>query len=245
MTNLSCRLNIEERLIWIKERVKAAHATGVTIGVSGGKDSSVVLGLVVKALGAENVTAVTMPCGKLNKDVYDAQRICDHLGVKLITIDIKHQYESILEAIEAIEPASEMAKSNIMPRIRMTTLYTIAQTRNQLVVGTDNLSEQIMGYFTKWGDGAYDFNPIADLVVSEVIELGLMLGLPSDLVKKVPSAGLWEGQTDEKEMGVTYKAIEEYIKTGKTDEASMEIIKKTYERTKHKREMPYTFSGLI
>lgn len=238
--------NIEQRIEWIRDKVRNAGAKGITIGFSGGKDSAVVLGLVVRAVGKENVIAVTMPCNAIggreqSKSVKDAQLVADGLGVKLHTIDIGDAYRTILASTSVLGEMNDMAKANIMPRIRMTTLYTIGQTHNNLVVGTDNKSEMVMGYFTKYGDGGYDINPIGDLTVKEVIELGDYLGLPYEIVHKAPSAGLWEGQTDEDEMGVSYSHIDEYVKTGKTEDKAQIIIEKTYNKTKHKREMPYIF----
>ena len=136
---------------------------------------------------------------------------------------------------------TDAAKANIAPRLRMTALYSIAQTRNSLVVGTGNRSERYMGYFTKWGDGACDINPISDLTATEVFEFLRYLNAPEHIVTKAPSAGLFEGQTDESEMGVTYKAIDEYITTGNTDEASKAVIDRYHMISEHKRHMPVTY----
>lgn len=234
---------LENRLDFIREQVKKSGCTGVVVGESGGKDSAVVTALCVKALGAENVYAVTMPCHSLSKDIDHAKLVADAFGVELIVVNLKETYEALKNTIMQQHPISDLADANIKPRLRMTTLYAIAQTRNALVVGTDNRSEMIMGYFTKWGDGGYDFNPLGDLTMQEVLALGHELGVPEPILTKAPSAGLWEGQTDEKEMGVTYKAIEEYIKTGSTDPISQEIIEKTHQRTAHKRMMPPIYKG--
>lgn len=233
--------HVEERLDWIRERIKLAGAKGVVIGESGGKDSAVVTALCVQALGKENVLAVTMPCSSLKKDMEDAALVARTFEIELITVNLGDTFDALKKSVTSHHDLEELAVANIKPRLRMTTLYAIAQTRNCLVVGTDNLSEMIMGYFTKWGDGGYDFNPIADLTMQEVLALGKELGVPEPILAKAPSAGLWEGQTDELEMGVTYQSIEEYIKTGRTDEASQTIIERTYNRTHHKREMPYLY----
>ena len=172
-----------------------------------------------------------------------ARLVADAFGIKLIEVNIGGAFTTLKNTIINEHELNELAVANIKPRLRMTTLYAVAQTLNYLVVGTDNKSEMVMGYFTKWGDGGYDFNPLSDLTMQEVLELGKELGVPEPILTKAPSAGLWEGQTDEKEMGVTYKAIEEYIKTGTTDPASLEIIEKTNKRTAHKREMPYMYKG--
>lgn len=234
---------LEHRLNWIKERVSSAGCKAVVLGESGGKDSAVVTALCVKALGSENVYAVTMPCNSLSKDVDHAKLVADAYGIELIEVNLAETFNTLKNTIEALHPLNDLAVANIKPRLRMTTLYAVAQTRNALVVGTDNLSEMTMGYFTKWGDGGYDFNPLGDLTMQEVLALGKELGVPEPILTKAPSAGLWEGQTDESEMGVTYKAIEEFIKTGKTDEESRALIERTNRRTQHKREMPYIYKG--
>lgn len=234
---------LEHRLNWIRERVKAAGCTGVVVGESGGKDSATVTALCVRALGKENVVGITMPCNSLSTDMEHARLVADAFGIKLIEVNIGGAFTTLKNTIINEHELNELAVANIKPRLRMTTLYAVAQTLNYLVVGTDNKSEMVMGYFTKWGDGGYDFNPLSDLTMQEVLQLGKELGVPEPILTKAPSAGLWEGQTDEKEMGVTYKAIEEYIKTGTTDPASLEIIEKTNKRTAHKREMPYMYKG--
>ena len=234
---------LEHRLNWIRERVKVAGCTGVVVGESGGKDSATVTALCVRALGKENVVGITMPCNSLSTDMEHARLVADAFGIKLIEVNIGGAFTTLKNTIINEHELNELAVANIKPRLRMTTLYAVAQTLNYLVVGTDNKSEMVMGYFTKWGDGGYDFNPLSDLTMQEVLELGKELGIPEPILTKAPSAGLWEGQTDEKEMGVTYKAIEEYIKTGTTDPASLEIIEKTNKRTAHKREMPYMYKG--
>ena len=234
---------LEHRLNWIRERVKASGCKGVVIGESGGKDSATVTALCVRALGKENVVGITMPCNSLSTDMEHARLVADTFGIKLIEVNIGSTFTTLKNTIINEHELNELAVANIKPRLRMTTLYAVAQTLNYLVVGTDNKSEMVMGYFTKWGDGGYDFNPLSDLTMQEVLELGRTLGVPEPILTKAPSAGLWEGQTDEKEMGVTYKAIEEYIKTGTTDPASLEIIERTNQRTAHKREMPYMYQG--
>ncbi|OOB77031.1 MAG: NAD(+) synthase [Epulopiscium sp. Nuni2H_MBin003] len=232
--------NLEQRLEFIKVRVKESHTEGVVIGISGGKDSAVVTALCVKALGKENVLGITMPCGSISKDAEHARLVAEKFGIEFLEVDLKASFDAVCNNMPDMN-LSELAIANIKPRLRMITLYTIAQSKNRLVVGTDNLSEMVMGYFTKWGDGAYDINPLSDLTVSEVLAFGKTLGVPAPILEKAPSAGLWEGQTDEKEMGVTYAEIEEYIKTGKTNSVAQSIIEIAYKKTQHKREMPYFF----
>ncbi|OON97821.1 MAG: NAD(+) synthase [Epulopiscium sp. Nele67-Bin005] len=233
--------HVEQRISWIKERVKESHTKGVVIGLSGGKDSSVVAALCVKALGAENVFGVALPCHSITRDVDHAKLVAETFGIEFLVVDIGDTFNTLKSTIEKDVELSDLSTANIKPRLRMSTLYAIAQTKGYLVAGTDNLSEMTMGYFTKWGDGGYDFNPLSDLTVSEVLALGKELGVPAPILEKPPSAGLWEGQTDEQEMGVTYAAIEEYIKTGTTDEKSLAIIERVHKNTEHKRVMPYFF----
>ena len=151
-----------------------------------------------------------------------------------------------LDLIKAIEGKAELTKSaisNIAPRLRMTTLYAIGAAEGKLVAGTGNRAEAYMGYFTKYGDGGCDFNPIIDLTVGEIYEFLAYLGAPENIIKKAPSAGLYEGQTDEKEMGVTYAAIDKYILTGQGDPKDIEIIQRYHRNSEHKRRMP-TYYGV-
>ncbi len=229
-----------ERVEFLKNKMAEAHACGLIFGNSGGKDSALV-GILCK-MATENVLAVAMPChSKRNfgEDIDDAKRLAESFSIPMETVDLTPAREALLEALSL--EASDAAKSNIAPRLRMTTLYTIAQTKNYLVVGTGNRSEIYMGYFTKWGDGAFDVNPIADLTATEVFAFLRYLKAPSTIIEKAPSAGLFEGQTDEKEMGVTYKAIDEYITTGTTDEASKAIIDRYHRVSEHKRHPAATF----
>ena len=153
-------------------------------------------------------------------------------------VDLTAVREALLEAVDrsgAVEAVSDPAKTNINPRLRMATVYALAQTRGALVCGTGNKDEAFMGYFTKWGDGAYDFNPIGDLTVTEIYEFLRFLGAPESIIEKAPSAGLFDGQTDEKEMGVTYAAIERYMETGDGDPADVARIERAHAATAHKR----------
>lgn len=223
-----------DRVAFLKEKMAEAHASGLIFGNSGGKDSALVG--ILCSMASENVLSVAMPCSSkrnFGEDMDDAKRLAESFGLPLVTVDLTPAREALLSALP--EAPSDAAKANIAPRLRMTTLYTLAQTKNYLVVGTGNRSEIYMGYFTKWGDGAFDVNPIADLTATEVFAFLRYLKAPSTIIEKAPSAGLFEGQTDEKEMGVTYKAIDEYITTGKTDEASKAIIDRYHRVSEHKR----------
>ena len=230
----------EERVEFIRSKMNDAHASGLVFGNSGGKDSALV-GILCK-MATENVLAVAMPCSSkrnYGEDMDDAKRLAENFGIEMVVVDLTKTKEDMLGALGM--DITDAAKANIAPRLRMTALYSIAQTRNSLVVGTGNRSERYMGYFTKWGDGACDINPISDLTATEVFEFLRYLNAPSNIIEKAPSAGLFEGQTDESEMGVTYRAIDEYITTGNTDEASKTIIDRYHRISEHKRRMPVTF----
>lgn len=183
------------------------------VGISGGKDSSVVAALCVEALGKERVLGVLMPCGEQH-DIDMAYKLVKHLGI--------HHYEvNIKEAAEALKASipfelSRQSLINLLPRIRMTTLYAVSQSFNGRVANTCNLSEDWVGYSTRYGDAAGDFSPLCNLTVQEVKEIGRALGLPADLVDKVPIDGLC-GKTDEDNLGFTYAELDRYIRTGEIE----------------------------
>ncbi len=236
-------LELEKRVSFIKEVLKNSHADGIVFGNSGGKDCTLVGILCKKA--CDNVLSVMMPCNSkrnFGEDMQDAVATCEKFGIENITVDLSGVKNTIVDAISPIE-LSLPSSMNINPRLRMTTLYAIAQTRNAVVAGTGNKCEIFMGYFTKWGDGACDFNPIADLTVSEVYEFLEFLGAPENIIKKAPSAGLFEGQTDEAEMGVLYSEIEDFIEGNEVNSISAEKISSAHNRTAHKRRLPLYYEG--
>lgn len=226
---------------WIKEKVENSGVKGVVVGNSGGKDSATVLAMAVNALGKENVVAVSMPCHSNNDDFVDAKLVADTFGVRSIKIDLTSTYDEMEKEINSrlneieFKELSKESKVNIKPRLRMTTLYGIAQALGYLVIGTSNICEIMVGYTTKWGDSASDFNPIGNFTVQEILEIGRLLGVPEKILKKAPSDGLGN-LTDEQKMGITYKQIAEMIETGKTDENAKKEIIKRFNNSKHKRE---------
>lgn len=182
---------------WVKEFVKESKAKGVVCGLSGGKDSATVLAIACKALGNKNVVTVAMPCTSIAKDIEDAKMVAKTFNVPLLKIELTREYDLLRKDIEKklkkenlIKELSKEAKINIKPRLRMATLYSIAQSLNYLVIGTGNLSEGVVGYTTKWGDNACDFAPIANFTVEEVRKIGLNLGVPENIINKAPNDGL-------------------------------------------------------
>lgn len=225
---------VEKITNWIKEYVETSYSKGVVVGNSGGKDSATVIALATKALGKENVVTIAMPCNSINADFEDAKLVADKFEVPLLKIDLTETYRTLERELDKIVIPKDEAKINAKPRLRMTTLYYIAQSLNYLVIGTGNKCEALVGYTTKWGDSAHDFNPIGDLTVQEVLQIGEYLGVPDKIIKKAPADGLG-GMTDEEKLGVTYKQIAEYIETGKTEEKAMKIIKRKERASLHKR----------
>ena len=224
---------------WIREYVENSHAKGVVVGNSGGKDSATVIALASKALGKDRVLAIGMPCNSIPQDLDDAQLVANAFGVRMIEINLTNPYDlyekTLIDSLENNEmELVDESKVNIKPRIRMTTLYAVAQSLGYLVIGTGNLCEAMVGYTTKWGDNASDFNPLGNFTVDEVRFIGRYLGVPETVISKAPADGLGR-LTDEEKLGVTYKQIEEYIETGKTDPDAMVKIKEKYEKTRHKR----------
>lgn len=234
---------VEEITKWIRAYIEETKAEGVVIGNSGGKDCATVIALCEKALGKENVLTIAMPCNSIKADIEDAKLVSDAFGVKLLKIDLSNTYQTLEDEIEKTigkltegkeEWRGREAKINTKPRLRMTTLYYVAQNLNYLVAGTGNKCEATVGYTTKWGDNASDFNPIGEFTVEEVLQIGKYLGVPEKIINKAPNDGLG-GKTDEEKLGVTYKQIAEYIETGKTQREAMEIIKQKEKASAHKR----------
>ena len=198
---------------WIRNYVEKTNTKGVVIGNSGGKDSATVIAMATKALGKERVLTVAMPCNSIKEDLDDAKLVSSTFDVELKIIDLSNTYSELEKSIDL--ELSDESKINIKPRLRMTTLYAIAQNKGYLVMGTSNLCERMVGYTSKWGDSASDFNPIGNFTVDEVLEIGKYLGVPERIINKAPSDGLGK-LTDEEKMGVSYKQIAEFIETGKT-----------------------------
>ena len=236
------RLEYEKRVAFIRELVRSSGCAGIVFGNSGGKDSALV-GILCKA-ACENTVGVLMPCASTRNygsDMDDGNALAAQYGIETRTVDLTPVRQAAVAAVSEATAISEAGLTNMAPRLRMTALYTIAASENRLVAGTGNRSEKYMGYYTKWGDGACDFNPIADLLATEVIAFLDYLEAPLSIRTKQPSAGLFEGQTDEQEMGVSYAAIDRYLTTGEASEHDKTIIERFHTRSEHKRRPPTTF----
>lgn len=213
---------------FFEENGKGCNAV---IGISGGKDSSVAAALCVEALGRDRVIGVLMPCGE-QADIDMAELLVNHLGIRHYVINVKDAIDGLVKNLPADMEISEQTKINIAPRVRMTTLYAVSQSNNGRVVNTCNLSEDWVGYSTRYGDAAGDFSPMSKLTVTEVKEIGRILGLPDVLVDKVPIDGLC-GKTDEENLGFTYAELDRYIREGVIDNSETKRIIDT----KHKNNL--------
>lgn len=222
---------------WIKAFFEEnGRGCNAVIGISGGKDSSVAAALCVEALGAERVVGVLMPCGEQH-DISCAYDLVNHLGIRHYVVNIKEAVEGVKNAVPKELALSEQACVNLPPRIRMSTLYAVSQSVNGRVVNTCNLSEDWVGYSTRYGDAAGDFSPMAKLTVREVKEIGHLLGLPRHLVEKTPIDGLC-GKTDEDNLGFTYAELDRYIRTGEiADEKKKERIDRLHRQNLFKLKM--------
>jgi len=238
----------------MRERVAAAGARGLVVGLSGGVDSAVVARLAQLATPGA-VVGVLMPCHSDAQDERDAALLARHFALPTVRVELGPTYDVLVEAVKpgldalpaAIQkmkppddPRSRVPLANVKPRLRMTTLYFVANSLNFLVAGTGNRSELSIGYFTKYGDGGVDLLPIASLVKSEVRAVARELNVPPAIVDRTPSAGLWLGQTDEAEMGFTYEDLERYL-TGGADQVSPALamkIERLVRASEHKRHLP-------
>ena len=224
---------------WIKDFFdKNGQGCNAVVGISGGKDSSISAALCVEALGKDRVIGVLMPCG-VQHDIDMAYLLADHLRIKRFEINIKDAVDAVINSIPF--PLSDQSRINLPPRIRMSTLYAVSQSHNGRVCNTCNLSEDWVGYSTRYGDAAGDFSPISCFTVQELKEIGAVLGLPEALVEKVPIDGLC-GKTDEDNLGFTYAVLDRYIRTGEIDDpATKELIDKKHRANLFKLQLMPSF----
>lgn len=225
---------------WIRERLAEARARGVVVGMSGGVDSSVAA-VLCKLACSDATLGVLMPCGGVPADMEDARAVAAAFGIRTVTVDLQPAYDALVRSLAEAGQYSAQARlalGNIKPRLRMATLYYLANHLCYLVVGTGNRSELVMGYFTKYGDGGVDLLPLGNLTKGQVRELAVYLGIPGRIVWKAPSAGLWAGQTDEAELGITYQEIDAYLIGRKVPDAAAARIEAAQKATAHKRATP-------
>ena len=232
-----------EIIKFIKDYYHDNNLKGAILGISGGKDSAVVAGLFVEALGRENVIGMWLPCHSKKEDYYDAKLLSDFLGIKLIEYDLTKIYDEFVDNIKVDNKHLIDANINIKPRLRMSTLYYHAAMYSSLnngtylVPGTSNKCELFVGYFTKGGDNVSDIQVLADLTVDEVISLGEYMDLPKEVILKKPDDGL-SGKSDEEKLGVTYKDIAKVINGEKVDEEIKNKILKLHNNNQHKFNIP-------
>jgi len=234
-------MNAEAIANWIKQRTVEAKAKGIVVGLSGGVDSAVVLALSVRALG-RGVLGVLMPCETNPGDMDDAKAHAQQLGVETEEVVLDNVYHEFLSVLPANR--TDLALANLKPRLRMTTLYFCAASRNYLVAGTGNRTEIAVGYYTKYGDGGVDILPIGGLLKREVRALAVELKVPRPIIEKAPSAGLWPGQTDEGEIGMSYDTLDEIVdalQSGRKPKAEAEQVARVQalmRASEHKRSLP-------
>ena len=225
---------------WIQEKVSGAGCKGVTLGMSGGIDSSV-LAVICQRAFPENTLGIIMPCYSDHQDKSHAEKLAEKFGIQTREVVLDGAFDTLLEALPAYNPNPEIsraARANLKARLRMITLYYTAQKLNYLVAGSSNRCEITIGYFTKYGDGGVDIMPLGNLVKSDIREIATYLDIPRTIIDKPPSAGLWAGQTDEEEMGVSYEVLDGYIRTGKAPDDTKSRIESMVAASNHKRSMP-------
>ncbi len=230
---------------WIRDFFEEnGKGCNAVVGISGGKDSSVVAALCVEALGRDRVIGVLMPCGE-QADIDCAEALVKHLGIAYHVVNVRDAVEGVKANLPKELSLTSQTLNNLPPRIRMATLYAISQSCNGRVANTCNLSEDWVGYSTRYGDAAGDFSPLSKLTVAEVKEIGYLLGLPRELVDKVPIDGLC-GKTDEDNLGFTYAELDRYIRTGEiADAAKKERIDLMHKRNLFKLQiMPIFDPGI-
>ena len=230
---------------WLRERLTGASAEGFVAGLSGGVDSATSAALAVRAVGPERVLAALMPCHSQPEDAALGQLVADTFSMPTVTVDLSGAYDALMAALPP--SGHPLASANVKPRLRMMTLYYLAQSRNYLVLGSGNRTEIEVGYYTKHGDGGVDLLPLGGLYKTQVWELARELGVPQQVIERPPSAGLWPGQTDEGEMGITYRELDRVlaaIEAGDTsgiEPATLEKVRGMIARSDHKRTMPPIF----
>lgn len=236
---------IDEVILWLREQVNNCGAKGLIVGISGGVDSAVVACLIKRAFPDDSL-GVILPIKSDIKDIEDGILSVRACNIEYLEINLEEEHNTIMKKVITQlsdknifnDSTKRIVDANLRARLRMATLYALANNLNYLVVGTDNKAEMYTGYFTKYGDGGVDLQPIAELRKYEVYKWAKALGVPNEVIDKEPSAGLWKGQTDEREMGTTYEKIDLYLDGGTIPEKDLEIIQKMHKNSAHKRMPP-------
>ena len=219
---------------FLQDYLEQSHCKGYVLGLSGGVDSSLVAAIARKAVGKDKLYCYAIDVESNPDDIADAKKVAEELDLNLEVINLTETYHSYLKSLKG-EGFIRLTKSNLKVRMRMVALFAYAQEHSSLVLGTDNMDERYVGYFTKYGDGAADLLPIVYLTKGEVREAAKLYGLSSLLAERVPSAGLFEGQTDETEMGITYKDLDAFLLGNKVEKSVEERILHLHKISEHKR----------
>lgn len=222
---------------FIKNYLSSTKMEGYVLGLSGGIDSALVARLTQEAVGNNKLFCVMMPCHSVEDDLRDAIEFAEKFNINYVIVDLSATFDQIKKAIIDEHPLEGLAEHNIKVRLRMVTLYAIAQQRKSLVLGTDNWDENYVGYFTKYGDGGADLLPIVHLTKGEVFEASKILNVTDNIINKIPTAGLFTGQTDEKEMGIKYSDLDNFLLGKNVNDDSKKIIEKLHRVSEHKRQL--------
>lgn len=236
---------VEHIIEWLQQQVEEANVNGLLVGVSGGLDSAVVANLIKRAFPDESL-GIILPLKNSEADIQDAHDVVDKCDIEHMTIDLTKTHETLWSEIQPHftnkkNEENPLTDANLRARLRMGALYTVATDRRYLVVGTDNASEWYTGYFTKYGDGGVDILPLVQYTKKEVREMAAYLGVPKNIIEKNPSADLWDGQTDETEMGTTYDKIDAYLNNDAIPKKDEDLIEKMHQKTEHKRRIPQIY----
>ena len=230
----------QKLILWIKDKVLAAGCKGVVVGISGGLDSSVLAVLCHRAF-PQSMLGLLMPCYSSQEDVEHARTMVSKFSIPIKTVVLDTVFDTLLKALpdDRVDPSvGRLAEGNLKARLRMLTLYYFANQLKYMVAGSGNRCELSIGYFTKYGDGGVDILPLGSLVKGQVKELGSFLGIPQEIIDKPPSAGLWQGQTDEGELGLSYDELDRYLITGKASTELRGKMESMIAASDHKRLPP-------
>ncbi len=238
---MNAEAKVDYLVDWLRQKVREASFSGVVIGLSGGVDSAVAAVIASKAF-PDNCMALILPCESQVSDLMHSQLLAEEFKIPYRIVDLDNAYKLLVTQFESYirleGEQGRLIRSNLKPRLRMITLYYSAQARNYLVLGTSNKSEICIGYCTKHGDNAVDLQLLGDLTKQEVYQIATYLKIPQIIINKPPSGGLWEGQTDEGEMGFTYDELDRYLSGERQGIQNLDLIENRIRTSEHKRKMP-------